>query len=252
MNPIKVHLKPRPSFFKRHSKLLSIVGALVVFTTFVVKDKLKDAARDSAESIRAAKTFFQLHQESNAIRFRLITVEAHLSTIDRDVRKIPNCPDAPGPFQDDDLLFLEHDSTADLRNAVDNLSAFAGTIDQPNNASVAKLKLILGDLDEIEQLRLQAAFAANREHNPEKAASLNDKVSNLRDRISLNRGQYIADYGLQHAVDEILAEANVRQKKYDERSRSFGYASNFLFVFGWGLGLAGQLFSNESNTAKPD
>jgi hypothetical protein len=55
-------------FLRRSNRLVTIVGALIVFVTFVVKEGLREHWRDSVESVVTAQHFFQLRSESDETR----------------------------------------------------------------------------------------------------------------------------------------------------------------------------------------
>lgn len=126
-----------------------------------------------------------------------------------------------------------------------NLSALAKTIEDAGNASLRSLAMTLKDLDQIENDRVQAGFAQKVQHDSREAERFNTNVKSLRVKIAAARGPDAFDYGLQHTIDQILAEAEIRQMIYENRSKRFGDVSNFLFVLGLALGLTGQLSKEE-------
>jgi hypothetical protein len=56
VRPIKI--KTRYTFLKKHNRLLTFVGALVVFITFIVKDAVREELKSTIDAEQWAETMF--------------------------------------------------------------------------------------------------------------------------------------------------------------------------------------------------
>src|SRR5947209_6049165 len=54
------------SKLKRHEGLLTVIGALIVFATFIVKDTIRERYKEWAESIDSAEVHYKLASELGA------------------------------------------------------------------------------------------------------------------------------------------------------------------------------------------
>src|SRR5216684_3313526 len=69
---------------RRHSRVLTVLGALIVFLTFIVKEERGEALKSLTDSIDAAETLFALHQaqivSQHTIQDRLTENDMHTLT----------------------------------------------------------------------------------------------------------------------------------------------------------------------------
>ena len=59
-----VKLKSRPSVFQRHKRLVTIIGALVVFITFVIKEGFQQRLREEIDDLKAARQSLTIVKEA--------------------------------------------------------------------------------------------------------------------------------------------------------------------------------------------
>jgi hypothetical protein len=59
-----VRIQDDPSFFKRHGKWVSFIGALIVFSTFVVKDAIRENLKNLVDSLASAENNFAIREDS--------------------------------------------------------------------------------------------------------------------------------------------------------------------------------------------
>jgi hypothetical protein len=75
----------------RHNRLLTFVGALIVFTTFVVKEGLRERLKDFVDSVGAAESTFMIRGDTNIANSLLRSLEediAMLSARRQSVRRV--------------------------------------------------------------------------------------------------------------------------------------------------------------------
>lgn len=84
MRPIKI--KTRSTFLKKHNRLVTFVGALIVFTTFVVKDAIRDELKSTVDDEKSAEAMFFDWSRQDDTDQMLNDVEKRLDALDEVVR----------------------------------------------------------------------------------------------------------------------------------------------------------------------
>ena len=56
------------AFFERYGRVISLIGALIVFATFIVKDLLSERWKDQASSLELAGYIFAILTDTSTIR----------------------------------------------------------------------------------------------------------------------------------------------------------------------------------------
>jgi hypothetical protein len=57
---MRVKLKKRPNILVRHGRLLSVLGAVIVFATFIVKDAIRENIKEQIDSIQTGINSFDI------------------------------------------------------------------------------------------------------------------------------------------------------------------------------------------------
>jgi hypothetical protein len=71
-SPVKIPLKKRPPFLKRHSLWLTLSGSLIVGATFVSREALLEPFKDDVETMQQAIGFYFPKEESREWRSQVI------------------------------------------------------------------------------------------------------------------------------------------------------------------------------------
>jgi hypothetical protein len=56
----RIHEGPVRRFVRNHNRLLTFIGAFIVFTTFIVKEAVRDNLKEYTDSIKIAQNMFIL------------------------------------------------------------------------------------------------------------------------------------------------------------------------------------------------
>ena len=68
------------NFLRRHSRILTVLGALIVFVTFVVKEGLRDRGKDLLASVESAQTTFVMRSDVEDLRLQLRSLQRSIRT----------------------------------------------------------------------------------------------------------------------------------------------------------------------------
>jgi len=137
-------------FVGRHRRLFTIVGALLVFTTFVVNEAVKENVRESNDATSNTLQLYELESNFTEIRRELALIPKEIAN-----------PQGSGPitFPDLDALLLDIKPVLELLEKRDRINA---------DDEYAKLHKKLTNLQKNYQLSLD---------------ELNRKLANLKDGI---------------------------------------------------------------------
>lgn len=207
----KVMTKPHET---RRQKALPLIGALIIFATFVTKEGIGDNVKDLASKIDTAKNVFAIRQQVVLARMQ--------------------SPSPPNPIIDVDqaVTFWDEQSVAlmsmsrDLADSFGRLAQFnvrAAPIEREAKQTADDFKRIVPNVP----LSIQAVL---------------DNLSPIGRRAWLNS---IAATDISR---DILNEAQQAQRKREHEYEIAKVASYALFALGWGLAFYGKLFADETET----
>jgi hypothetical protein len=254
-------------FFRRHSRLLSLIGALIVFMTFITKEQLREKWKSTADALSTAQYFFALHDE-NELALTWITrlPEKPMGDLKPgESEEQYQAAVAKSPYQTDrvwwhiyhnqnvrwgKLLTIESHVADNLepvaeqlhdRKELEQVHALQSCFDETMRDVAAADQSSLKDQEEVEVPGLPMAEtldAAKDRRAKEVKLYIARQQYEAANRISawlkLNKE-------VKRVRVEVLAKANAERVKDERRSIWAGWISNFLYVVGWGLGLAGKL-----------
>jgi hypothetical protein len=210
---------------ERHKKLLSLIGALIVFVTFVVNDLWKERVQSQSEAITSAEVGYRSAEEFASVRKQVIDLEYQVD--DRQAEGALT----PVPTESSVIVNSDaRDLTDRLRTALERLN------DQlPNNRKVAEnlrerrtsLEQLKGELNAL----LDLSVSGNAQGNPQATTELR-RVKN----------EIWRQYWMMVPLGaELLADAEKLKAKRDQKLEVVNSISYALYILGWALGVAGQL-----------
>jgi hypothetical protein len=218
-------------------KLLSLVGALVVFATFIVKDTLRDESEELASKVSAARVTFAIRQDSLRVREDL----SIMSVGDR----LPNSFSTTNQ-KDDVTRFLaftrpEVEASAARLELVKELEQAVWRSTEYSKSEA--LETQLGRVREFVTTLSDAALKGDY-HNPvyhgENDMETGDPVPhNLRALVFgdlMVISSRIKDY-----QTAIFRGAHSAARDAEEKLASYSRMSWWLYVAGWTLALFGKL-----------
>ncbi len=226
------------SYFRRHKRALTIVGALIVFATFVVKDGIRDDLKDRLDTINQAETTFNIRQDTNReIESRITNEWREMGeAIDRNAKLTGPAWDS---FQRQQSDFLDQTDDA-LNSSYGNLFQFelaAQLFDAP----------ALPDLSAEHKLRKK--FQDNYQMMIAGQATDDDyfkpSPTDEHDLQVFKNYENDADFNLtkNDLVGTHLIElVEKRREQYAQYLSILNFVSYVLYVVGWALSLLGGLF----------
>ena len=219
-------------FVQTHDRLLSFVGALIVFVTYVVKEGFRDSLKEKLDALQNEKTTYELQSNANTILGTVQGIDSMLQPIFQ--RQVGNGAQ-PGTLGGDPNLVKARAVAFDReydKHVLDSLTPLAAALGRKQDEGALK--------------HLTAQF----EHAGEPLKAANEAIAGRSD---------IAGERLAGASSEVQAlSQSVQRFRYDlleyaERETQRAESSYHLFIWlsyglyplGWGLGLIGRLYNVE-------
>jgi hypothetical protein len=206
--------KKLPPFLKKHNHMLSFIGALIVFATFVVKEGLREKFKDVASATSEESYKYELRQQIHIIRDLL--EQPSLGTKSK----------AGQVFGVGDVYLGRYISTG---NEIQLLGDLNGALPE-NEAEAERLNSLKRSL-----ATHPGTFVYDLQRQSAPANQIQDAQKELDDVEGLV-------YSEKNRLTEIAGTDRDKAKaRYDAAT----IASYFLYTLGWGLGLVGRLLKVE-------
>jgi hypothetical protein len=232
-------LPARPSkvsrFLRKHNRLIAFVGAMLVFTTFIVREGFREDLRDFVDSLEAAQGIFVLQRENGVISGRLAEVYRWVSATYANVLSPP-----PGGVPQLNLSNLElhyQDASDSSLRVEDELSAAGNLLKKAPHSkeeeqTLAKL-----------QTRYDAVSKKFREYVlPGSAVPQSELMKPFNEIVLIEREVWDIESNLTRFTALLLKESLEAKEKYERYFRLATWLSYGLYSFGWALALVGKLY----------
>lgn len=217
---------------KRRHQLLTFIGALMVFFTFVVKEGLRDQVKDVADSIGTADQSYVVRTDINTIRDVLTETNDYLFAMAKgEVRKSKGGSETLRVG----ILF---DEAGVYRTALDNMARLLEKLPQNLQSQYS---------NEFNDLRKDEAayYDLIQSTVGELPMWEHDRTGDLRHaRLDLD-DLTTRSIDLHLRINSLAAGLRTSADKFrtyvEQRYRLYSWVSYVLFGVGWGLALLGKL-----------
>jgi hypothetical protein len=227
---------------RRHQRLLTFFGALIVFFTFIVKDALRENLKDLVDSLNAAEASAMA---SNETQMAIVALEAVQNRLDRIVGRGETDPE---DRVDSSIAILQTTCSLYLAVVAENSRLIERL---PSDVAAKFEERIKGAAKAQEPINARYLELLQRQM-PEKQAPESQAQDRLRNinlytQVVLLTTQIAAqEVEVKSIGREMLIAANGIRQQDERRYRWATWASYVLYALGWGLGLLGRLASVES------
>jgi hypothetical protein len=234
--------KSRLVFFKKPEHFLPFLGALIVFTTYVVKEGFLDKYKTLGDTIDQAESAFMLRGD-------LIATQKELHGLTLDLRKMQSAAQTTQDdfSRDSEELFVK---TADV--ALSNTARLLEKLpkDQSQQSHQALLTKILRDEQKYDKDKAEDEDESSPEWaETHKASTVDLKAELKKDEITDEEDEKLLPVSLEDEIDvfsaAVLQRAELERKKDDQKRDMWKLWSTVLYVLGWTLGLTGKLLGVE-------
>jgi predicted component of viral defense system (DUF524 family) len=210
--------------FKVHSREIFIIGALVVFITFVVKDAVRENLKDLVDSINSAEDAYRNSTESARISKEVVDVELQ-------VEEFKRASDPTGPVTLTAVVAGKDvaATTESLLRNLENLNEHLPTR-KDLQPSLSEHKKNLASL--VEQLQSIDSSL----HGTGEAPTTLIQLRSIESAIWREYWLYILPTG-----EKLLAQAESIKERRERNYKICTIVSYVLYVLGWTLAFVGHL-----------
>jgi hypothetical protein len=204
----------------RWRSVLTVVGALIVFTTFVVNEWKVDKKKDVLVTVENASTKFDLLEAIKFVQFR----------VDQLARAAKS--------GDEDMYALNTDAIRETQEDLDVISGLLAKV--PND----------GDASSLAELKDQFDAAKNNAEKNEPSDSQNQEQIDAAQKATdalINVNRKVIDLHRQ-----VIADAKSSYSQLESSFNSWKKFSVALYVVGWGVGLAGRLIGGGDTSSSEE
>lgn len=248
-SPLDGKTKPASSgirtFLTKHAQLVTFVGALIVFATFIFREEVREEMKDLGSSIDAAQAVFETRRDTSALAEQLNVVGIIAINIAGSVMKGRTPEEREGQvlFTLRLRAFAVKTYAGSLEESIDNASRLLGKLDaeagQAKTASELKTRTVELQKrcdDAADHLRPWAVDPKHLRTERELDTLFANQL------VPLISDSYTLSGDIQKLAQDVLKRAQQAKERLERRYRWINWLSIGLFTGGWGLGLVAKLY----------
>jgi hypothetical protein len=230
---------------KKHSWFITLLGGLIVFSTFVVKEGYRDRFKDVSDSITTAENNFVARKTANPLPVFIAIVYRRIGRLEGEIRPKgkKSGPSEQAARDEADVTLMKVD---EIIAAVDNLSALIEKLPERSEDRILydDIKNRTDELVESKH-KLEKSLMILRMFDPRVKGNVEEVYSGAR------LVQSEADYLLTTYVGPLEKKLIKRAREYKkEQEISYHQATSLsygLYAVGWMLALVGKLVKDEKS-----
>lgn len=233
---------------RRHGRLLSFTGALIIFVTFIVKEGKQAELKGEAQSVEVACQTFDIRRDISSDHNQLILLETSSNEFQTRVAQQPK--GAHADSTEDQTRSTSHTVKARLdliRSLNQNTEGLFEWVRGSNASKThAELETAKNDLEQMtntwkqleeeRQREPKRTDGGNDDGSPEEAERLRDKYEDLESKTEVAQNDAVKRGNA--AYQEAINFRNRDQRSYSNYSE----LSVGLYALGWSLTFAGRIF----------
>ena len=226
---------PIRKWFHDHDRLVTVVGAIIIFVTFIAKEWYGENLKDLKQSIDSGQAVFVLQNENRTIQQRL----AWLWTLDSNT--YTNVLTTPRP--DPSKITLQSEESQS-QFTFDSIFRMKDQFD----AATRMLKNIPHDKtkdDELKKLRARCEEASKKFKgftSPGSSTPQSELEQAFRAMLAIERETLSVEDDLDKFSTEFFVESHEVQEKKEREYRLAKYVAIGFYTVGWSLTLLGKLY----------
>lgn len=225
-------------FFSHHRRFFTLVGAFIVFLTFVVKEGMRESQKELVESVRAAENDFRSDVKNAENSIRLDRIEKELSLLEFKQNQNQSQNKIDVLRRESETAEKLNSIAMSMQNTI-KLWKKVGNPDKNELSKIAEMRHNVAIAARNYQLVFETDLALARYDDPEEQKSGNDK-DDLFEK-------------LQKSIEPVLKQSNdmsnlvfkdveeIRERD-EKRLRRVTLASYVLFGLGWTIAFIGKLY----------
>ncbi|MGA2608324.1 MAG: hypothetical protein ABSH01_12825 [Terriglobia bacterium] len=224
-----------------HSTTWTLLGAGLVFLTFVVKEIFSEHLKDLGGALNNAESVYTLHQDSDLLWAKLMEMEAQLAALEDKL-------DPAGPVSGktvtnrlQNAIKMVGDLMSNSKIWFDQVSRLLERLPSRHKSLRIARDQLATEIKKVEDA-VKAAKAASGsttpgKDSPNQAAGISDKVGEVLELVNVT----ILQVKIAVFTDQVLETVRTAQKRADSQYKWCARTSYLLYAIGWALALIAQL-----------
>jgi hypothetical protein len=246
---IRIHPnKSKEGLLACHSRLLSFVGAVIVFLTFVVKEGLADRWKEDAASVQLARYMYGQARGTSDVLDAIYRIAEHIEAADRAQGLSGSSAPDRLSAQVVNISKAQFDFiTAMLDSSHRELESADLLIEKLPSPAADRARY-----ESLQQRLVQVRDLMNGESNRPPSTTLPDAEKELVEaqnqlKLAMEGGGRDPEWltvnrEIDRFTGEILSKAEVVRVENEGRGNLAWWLSAVLYTLGWSLALVGRLF----------
>jgi hypothetical protein len=224
------------NFFRRHDRILTLVGALIVFSTFMVKEGIREHLKDLIDALDAAQAIFVMERATQDLARDLETVSLGV----REIQEATLLPDLAKTYKQRAHLRAFTEMASKLEGALDTQNRMLGEFDAIDRLlqRLPTSNEMSANLAELRRQRATSELSIKLDRMVALNGSL-DKQMLIVGQVELDTAKLEAGTGGLAAA--IFDSAIIRRDQLERRYRIATNGSYILYCIGWAVALAGKV-----------
>ncbi len=235
------------ALLQKHNKSLAFIGALIVFTTFIVKEDLREYWKRTADTIETAQRAYSSQSDMQTLLSRLDELLREIFQTEYLVGRQGKLPSTDPESLGDSLVRSE----VHLKQIREYVSSFEPLValfprNDPVRNQFAQLKASVADVGNLnsKSVALVVQLREAKKRNPKGISTERLQDAMFAAALSGAKVDLLWDSCFDVAP-AVLKEAEQLRQRNATYSTWAGWASNGLYVLGWFLALIGRLYGVE-------
>jgi hypothetical protein len=240
-------MKRLKAALKKHEGILTLIGALIVFGTFIVKDTIRERYKEWAESIETAEIHYKLAAELTDTKKEIRELLDEFRFVRKDIYELKR---KPKPYHRDAEIFMVELGQREILNAsaeIENLSMLITKLPthEVEDVTLVHLKRDMLLLQGLMQAKDQVNYEENtgEKLNPHDQTDWHKEEEKRDEALRKEKDKDNGLFGgflLEKLKKDTLVRAVSERDKYESLNSFWKPFSFVLFGLGWGIGLAAK------------
>jgi hypothetical protein len=241
--------KPR-SFMKRHSRLISFLGALIVFITFIVKEGLADRWKEDASTLNAAEAAYSIRND-----LAHILVNVTRPRFENDIESRVSILDFPHSDHsvETDVKFREFATQVlkvgmEMNTPRDQIAKIGDLLERFPHERADEDELIhcreiyKTQMETFSALKKLLGIVMDWGADPPTEQSEKEALQRASTLFVLRFDLIALNLRIDKLQTKVLAEAETTRKRNETWATRAWWIAAVLYTLGWGLAVVGRLY----------
>lgn len=221
-------------FVRRHRRMLTFIGALIVFSTFLTKEALREQLKDLIDSEKAAQQTSLSEVELSEANASYARIEQKIDAVRQLIIGNVAPADVPGSY--DDVLALIHGRIERSEVFIRSMKRLQQEL--PKNAGlesgIEAAQVLTDNTKELYETCKKAGaymYADPTVYGGHRLAPIKEAVTS-----SQKMKEFVAS-----VMGMMVEHSEQVRARHEHRLSIYSWMSYGLYTLGWGLGLVGRL-----------